>query len=573
QIERAAGDGAFAPLATVGPRLSRYADATAGFGTGYRYRVRAVVGGVAGAWSDEVSAAVVAPDLTVPVDTLPPLPSPADLPFENMTRVYDAGAGVGYFTATHVHAHPFDVRRAQLWATDGTLDGTRLVAGWDQGYPEAVGTAGGAFYFTIAAPDRSVTLWVSDGTTDGTRPLRQLYTLDAGSNVNPRVYAGREADGKLRFSVAAAWDGPWTGYESDGTVDGTVTTTTDVVVRPPAADPTRVTVAGRTVYWEHGSGHYEDGIGWVFDAVLMSDGTDAAPVMLKGFGYHGTAWETTSIIAIGDDVYFSIRNDTHGRYEIWRSGLTPGTAERVYSTHGFQPRLGSVNGLLTFSNGRQWSSDGTQSGTRPLVQAFGTDATYVSHPDELTRAGDKVYFTSALGPLESYPQLQTYGRELWVTDGTADGTRRVYSGLVRNLTTIGDTLYFFAFESTVEPELWRTDGTWEGTFRVASDGMFCPSPGTGGQGPQVFGVIDDVMVFGLHTTEYKPAYELWRSDGTAAGTYRIPGPYAYVGTGEPASKHVVLSGGRVYFRAIDIENQYGSPLNELWSTDGTAAGT
>jgi ELWxxDGT repeat protein len=68
-----------------------------------------------------------------------------------------------------------------------------------------------------------------------------------------------------------------------------------------------------------------------------------------------------------------------------------------------------------------------------------------------------------------------HGVELWVTDGTADGTRLAAdlvpgfsSGLPRDLCGLGDTVYFEASAGTLGRVLWRSDGTPEGT-RVVND--------------------------------------------------------------------------------------------------------
>jgi ELWxxDGT repeat protein len=66
-------------------------------------------------------------------------------------------------------------------------------------------------------------------------------------------------------------------------------------------------------------------------------------------------------------------------------------------------------------HGRElWVSDGTAAGTR-MVKDIRPGATG-SQPDTLTRVGSRVYFTANDG---------RRGRELWVSDGTAAGTHVV----------------------------------------------------------------------------------------------------------------------------------------------------
>lgn len=127
-----------------------------------------------------------------------------------------------------------------------------------------------------------------------------------------------------------------------------------------------------------------------------------------------------------------------------------------------------VNGTVFFSAGSSaglelWKSDGTPDGTvmvKDIWMGLGN-----SLPDELTAVGATLFFTANDG---------INGKELWKSDGTTAGTVMVkdvgmgsdYGGPrpsnPTELTAVGDTLYFVASDSTGK-ELWRSDGTAEGT--------------------------------------------------------------------------------------------------------------
>ena len=76
--------------------------------------------------------------------------------------------------------------------------------------------------------------------------------------------------------------------------------------------------------------------------------------------------------------------------------------------------------------------------------------------------------------------------------------------------------------------------------------------------------VGNFIFFKSESTEY--GSELWRSDGTEAGTYLVkdiaPGP------SNSNIKEMINVNGTLFFVADD-----GSQLNGLWKSDGTEAGT
>ena len=108
-------------------------------------------------------------------------------------------------------------------------------------------------------------------------------------------------------------------------------------------------------------------------------------------------------------------------------------------------------------------------------------------------------------------------------------------------------------------ELWRSDGTAAGTLMVKD--VF---PGSTSSETNYLTRVGDVVYF--QAKDPAAGYELWKTDGTAAGTVMVkdiyPGPswsnpYAFLDVN-----------GIVYFQATD-----GVRGSELWKSDGTAAGT
>ena len=79
---------------------------------------------------------------------------------------------------------------------------------------------------------------------------------------------------------------------------------------------------------------------------------------------------------------------------------------------------------------------------------------------------------------------------------------------------MGGAVYFAASDGVAGRELWRSDGTAAGTVRVAD-----VNPGPPDADPRELSVANGLLFF----TAVDPRYgrELFVSDGTAAGTLRL----------------------------------------------------
>ena len=99
---------------------------------------------------------------------------------------------------------------------------------------------------------------------------------------------------------------------------------------------------------------------------------------------------------------------------------------------------------------------------RPGISTYGY--AYGSYPYSFTEFKEKLYFTANDGD---------NGTELWVTDGTTAGTQLVkdinpgsgnfsyaYSSSPRNLTVIGDELFFSANNGENGNELFKLTSEW-----------------------------------------------------------------------------------------------------------------
>ena len=208
-----------------------------------------------------------------------------------------------------------------------------------------------------------------------------------------------------------------------------------------------------------------------------------------------------------------------------------------------------------------WVSDGTASGTKLLKDIFPGQGD--SDPSGLLEVGGDVVFFGADNGVA--------GKELWKTDGTQAGTalvKDINPGAAASspnwLHAAAGVVFFSADDGVHGKELWKTDGTDAGTVLVKDI-----NPGATGSTPQNLQHIGNSWEKLLFTADDGVhGRELWVSDGTPAGTVLVKDILPGVGEGYPSDPYYPLSGMYAYFRADDGVNG-----KQLWESDGTTAGT
>jgi ELWxxDGT repeat protein len=224
---------------------------------------------------------------------------------------------------------------------------------------------------------------------------------------------------------------------------------------------------------------------------------------------------------------------------------------------------GQLYFAVNLNDGRRglWKSDGTAAGT-VAVKEFPAPPAFTSFASltELTVAGSQLFF---------FVKDETHGFELWKSDGTTAGTALLKDitlgtgdSFLSGLTAAGEGVYFFRFFPDMETtpartELWKSNGTTAGTVRVKD-------LGPGSFTLQARATLGNTLLFSLETPA--SGTELWRSDGTEAGTFQLKDIRPGTEGSFPFDLRVV--DGRVFFTATDAEHGRG-----VWRTDGTAAGT
>lgn len=479
----------------------------------------------------------------------------------------------------------------KLYRSDGTAAGTVVVTSsvaafgpWQE--------MGGKLYFGCEVAPAGREVCVTDGTAAGTSLIKDIIPGIQG--VSP-IFLGVLGT-RILFSGATTPDRLTRGlWSTDGTAAGTV-----LLVQPPGFGPPQDAIDAF-----NSQTAILDGFAYVpcFDSLAgfelcKTDGTEAGTSILD-FVENGSL-EPSRVVTLGGKLYFTGFTSAAGG-ELWRSdGTVAGTTMVRDLLPGPQSGVSSdliVMGEALYFSGTSsaadpqelWKTDGTAAGTTKVARIL-LPAMPERYPLALTGAavlGDQLFFRADNGLTALEP---------WITDGTTAGTH-----LVKELAptrTRNEVLashayhgaHYFSVDTVEHLSLWRSDGTASGsvmfqpglalefstaghwlyyhltTIRGLSGPLFQTDGTTAGTStPFDLDSIEQLQPFGDRVVFIgaTPNFSigLWQSDGTTAGT-------ALVDPQLVNADHLAVVNGRMWLSALD-----GSLGNELFTSDGTAAGT
>ncbi len=134
------------------------------------------------------------------------------------------------------------------------------------------------------------------------------------------------------------------------------------------------------------------------------------------------------------------------------------------------------------------------------------------------------------------------------------------SGSASNLMKLGSTMIFSASDGSTGTELWKTDGTAAGTVLIKDI-----RPGTSSSSISNMRLMGSFVYFTANDGTNGGA--LWRTDGTTAGTTMVKDLNASTSSSSNITELTVI-GNKLYFRGDDGVNG-----TEPWISDGSPSGT
>jgi ELWxxDGT repeat protein len=392
---------------------------------------------------------------------------------------------------TQLNSHLFagcKVNDEELWRTDGSLSGTirvKNIRSTGSAIPQSFVKIKNTYFFMANDGIHGRELWKSQGTRDSTVLVKDIKTIGNGHS-NPHNLI--DINGTLFFAA-------------------------------------------------------KDDVNGV--ELWKSDGTTLGTKMVKNIDKIGNS-KPTNMTNVNGTLYFTANDEKNGR-ELWRSdGTLEGTSQvsDINSKGSSNPQyLTSINGVLYFS-----ADDGGTTLPNPLGRELWYYNTNIS--DIASGYTNRGYFNIQSGPLGSTPkelfnyngtlvfsaETQTFGRELWISDGTAGGTK-MHSNYAGDNTIYGD----FRYASSNPHSFVIVNGIL----------YFSASQVFNGENLRKIDSIDDVSIDNV----------LYVANGQG---YRVPSP-----------QNLIESNGALFFstytKSIDKSGNTVDEWVRLWKASGNRA--
>lgn len=301
------------------------------------------------------------------------------------------------------------VHGREWWTTDGTVEGTQMLIDIFPGDEDGVYEGSfntfehfvihdGLLYFSGADVENNFELWATDGTPDGTRMVRNIAPDNNVFNTSSYPDNFIIFQDEIYFAADNAL------WKSNGTEAGTEMIYNEVYPGDFSFDPGDLYTNGDYILFSENPG------------VWISDGTTSGTKILKEIGWASTNSDENRFIAINDFVIFPAKDEEHGE-ELWRTdGTEEGTVlvtDLNPGPNGYAPQNKIVFDGYVYYKGDNGSSgkemfrtDGTAEGTVQFTDISSGSSSSFFLPTSIVSDGNYMYFNGS----KNDP-------ELWFSDG------------------------------------------------------------------------------------------------------------------------------------------------------------
>lgn len=413
---------------------------------------------------------------------------------------------------------------------------------------------GNHLFFFTEDPCYGIELFVTDGTTDGTRLVKDIFPGESTSMGFPINFAAFQNE--LYF---VANDGA-TGFEiwkSNGTVSGTNRITDFPLAynsQYSFSSPSQLTTAQNQLYFLTDNRRQL----WAINSTGSVD-------LIQSFNNNNSGQEITTIIPTSSNTTYFITSDL----SIWKTdgtnqgtmllGNLPININNGSYLNYFLPTIVNNDLYLLFQVANASSpvsnylyKTTTTPGTLTLVKEFDNTLNF-NFNQPLATNGKLTFVERSLG-------------NIWVSDGSETGTQIIsnfglgaYPGTILPIQLNPNQSIYVARDDEPYISITSTDGTTTNSFEIIQ------IPVTTNEDIKHLGTQNGIAYFAIGAFD-SPQSELWQSDGTTNGTFFTG---VLLPTVQPSDSPTVTDNGLFYF--ISLSQPIG--IFNLWQTDLTQNGT
>lgn len=466
-----------------------------------------------------------------------------DLLVSNAYKTYERIDSIYYFSG---HLGDFD---RELWRTNGTAEGTYRVANInseESAWPGELTRVENKLYFMASDDNGSEQLYLSDGTEEGTQ-----WVFDVDPEAKEQYHMLTASGGLLYFRTnrPQIFTELWV---SDGTTENT----------HMVAD-----LCENMISYPHELTDFNGTLIFIAEDCARGGETLYSTKGIDGTVSQVGGYLVRALMTTNDQLYFVSTSEDYGG----ELSSSAGTVADVSRISDINPGEGSsdiyhitqVDSLLLFraydpDHGAELWSYNLNSAIVNLVKdiSISPDASNSSFPDQLISFKGKLFFKANDG---------VHGDELWISDGTEEGTfmlknireeqgEVIYHSYPQKFFATEDQLYFMADDGIHGPELWQTDGTAEGT-RMTAD--IWPRSNEGSD-PGSFAEIGDYLVFNAWYGKRTLFRLKIHNTSTVGAKESLAGTSLFRLYPNPAQSSIIIEPGtrtEIHYRILDISGR------------------